>query len=254
MASEGVKEINVISQDTTSYGIDLYGKQQLHVLLEKLSAINAIRWVRLLYTHPAHFYPELISVISQQDKICKYIDMPVQHINDDILERMRRGVTHAGVERLIDRLRTKIPDLFLRTSVIVGFPGETERQFDELLQFVRTAQFERLGAFTYSREEGTPAASFKNQISGKIKEQRRKEIMLAQQEIVLKKHTSLVNSSIPVIIDEHDADGGRIGRTYGDAPDVDSKVFVQGNRIKTGDFCNVRITGITGYDLTGVCA
>jgi len=251
MASEGVKEINVISQDTTSYGVDLYGKQQLHVLLEKLSKIEGIEWIRILYTHPRHFYPELIHVISQQDKICKYIDLPIQHINDTILAKMGRGVTHAYIESLIDDLRSHINRLFLRTSVIVGFPGETEDHFAELLEFLKTTQFERLGVFTYSKEESTPAASFKKQVPQKIKEQRLREVMLTQQEIVLRKHKDLIDNSIPVIIDEkNDNNNGWIGRTYGDAPDVDSKVIIQGNHVKAGDIKNMRITGTAGYDLT----
>ncbi|MBI5678289.1 MAG: 30S ribosomal protein S12 methylthiotransferase RimO [Planctomycetes bacterium] len=251
MASEGVKEINVISQDTTSYGVDLYGKQQLHVLLEKLSKIKGVEWIRILYTHPRHFYPELIHVIGQQDKICKYIDLPIQHINDTILAKMGRGVTHAYIESLIDDLRSHINRLFLRTSVIVGFPGETEDHFAELLEFVKTTRFERLGVFTYSKEESTPAASFKKQVPQKIKEQRLREVMLTQQEIVLKKHKDLIGNSIPVIIDEkNDNNNGWIGRTYGDAPDVDSKVIIQGNHVKAGDIKNMRITGTSGYDLT----
>ncbi|HLE87526.1 MAG TPA: 30S ribosomal protein S12 methylthiotransferase RimO [Candidatus Brocadiaceae bacterium] len=251
MASDGVKEINVISQDTTSYGVDLYGKQQLHVLLEKLSKIEGIEWIRILYTHPRHFYPELIHVISQQHKICKYIDLPIQHINDIILAKMGRGVTHAYIESLINDLRSHVNHLFLRTSVIVGFPGETDEHFAELLEFVKTIQFERLGVFTYSKEDNTPAAAFKKQIPQKIKEQRLKEVMLTQQEIVLKKHKNLVGSSVPIIVDEKDENNdGWFGRTYGDAPDVDSKVIIQGNHVKAGDIKNMLITGAMGYDLT----
>lgn len=252
MAREGVKEINIISQDTTSYGIDLYGKRRLHVLLEKLSNIEGIEWIRILYTHPRHFYPELVHTIGQYDKICKYIDMPIQHINDFILEKMGRGVTHAYVESLIDDLRTHIPKLFLRTSVIVGFPGETEEHFAELLEFVKSTKFERLGVFTYSREEGTPAASFKKQIPSAVKEQRLKEVMLAQQKIILKKHQDLVGNTISVIVDEKGETSGEwFGRTYGDAPDVDSKVIIQENHLKVGDIKNMMITGTAGYDLIG---
>ncbi|TVL96235.1 MAG: 30S ribosomal protein S12 methylthiotransferase RimO [Candidatus Brocadia sp. BL1] len=252
MADEGVKEINVISQDTTSYGIDLYGKQQLHVLLEKLSRIEGIEWIRILYTHPRHFYPELISAIGRSDKICKYIDLPIQHSNDTILKEMGRGVTHAQIESLIDELRSHIPKLFLRTSVIVGFPGETEEYFTGLLEFVRQIQFERLGVFTYSREEGTPAASLKEQVPKEIKEQRLKEVMLTQQEIVLKKHKNLVRNTISVIVDEKDETGKAwLGRTYGDAPDVDSKVIIRENHLKVGDIKKMMITGTRGYDLLG---
>jgi ribosomal protein S12 methylthiotransferase len=252
MACEGVKEINVISQDTTSYGIDLYGKQQLHVLLEKLSRVEGVEWIRILYTHPRHFYPELIHVVGRSDKICKYIDLPIQHINDAILKEMGRGVTHAHIESLIGDLRSHIPQLFLRTSVIVGFPGETDAHFAELLAFITSTEFERLGVFTYSKEEGTPAASLKKQISKEVKEQRLKEIMLAQQKIVLKKHKNLVKNTIAVIVDEKDKRGKEwLGRTYGDAPDVDSKVIIQENLLEVGDIKNMMITGTVGYDLIG---
>lgn len=252
MAREGVKEINIISQDTTSYGVDLYGKRQLHVLLEKLSNIEGIEWIRILYTHPRHFYPELVHTIARYDKICKYIDLPIQHIHDFILKKMGRGVTHTSVKSLIDDLRARIPELFLRTSVIVGFPGETEEHFTELLEFVKDIKFERLGVFTYSKEEGTPAASFKKQVPKEVREQRYKEVMLAQQKIILKKHKNLVGNTIPVIVDEKDETKGRwFGRTYGDAPDVDSKVIIQENHLKVGDITNMMITGIAGYDLTG---
>ena len=252
MACEGVKEINVISQDTTSYGVDLYGKQQLHVLLEKLSAIDGIEWIRILYTHPRHFYPELIHAIGRYDKICKYIDLPIQHINDAILKEMGRGVTHADIETLIDDLRSHTPQLFLRTSVIVGFPGETDEHFAELLAFITSAKFERLGVFTYSKEEGTPAASFKKQVPKEVKEQRLKEIMIAQQKIILKKHKKLVGTTISAMIDEKSKKNGQwLGRTYGDAPDVDSKVIIQENHLEIGDITNMMITGTAGYDLLG---
>ncbi len=252
MACEGVKEINVISQDTTSYGMDIYGKQQLHILLEKLSRLKGIEWIRILYTHPRHFYPELIHVISQSDTICKYIDLPIQHIHDTILKVMGRGVTRARIESLIEDLRSHIPKLFLRTSLIVGFPGETEEHFAELLGFVNSAKFERLGAFPYSREEGTPAASFRKQIPKEVKEQRLKEIMLAQQKIALKKHKNLVGNTISVMVDEKsNKNGAWLGRTYGDAPDVDSKVIIRENHLKPGDIKNMIITGTAGYDLVG---
>jgi ribosomal protein S12 methylthiotransferase len=230
----------------------LYGKQQLHVLLEKLSGIDGIEWIRILYTHPRHFYPELIHAIGRYDKICKYIDLPIQHINDAILKEMGRGVTHADIETLIDDLRSHTPQLFLRTSVIVGFPGETDEHFAELLAFITSAKFERLGVFTYSKEEGTPAASFKKQVPKEVKEQRLKEIMIAQQKIILKKHKKLVGTTISAMIDEKSKKNGQwLGRTYGDAPDVDSKVIIQENHLEIGDITNMMITGTAGYDLLG---
>lgn len=254
MASEGVKEINIIAQDTTSYGMDLYGKAALHILLEKLSEIKGIEWIRILYTHPRHFYSQLIDVIARQDKICKYIDLPLQHSNDSILKKMGRGVNHTYIVDLINDLRNQIPGLYLRTSVIVGFPGETEAQFQELLTFIKATRFERLGVFIYSKEDGTPAASFKNQIPGKVKERRFKEVMLAQQEIVLHKHRNLVGTSIPVIVDERNEKTGEwYGRTYGDAPDVDSKVIMRENHLNIGDVKHMIITDTAGYDLIGTC-
>jgi len=253
MAGEGVKEINIISQDTTSYGIDIYVKQMLHVLLEKLSEIEGIAWIRLLYTHPGHFYQELIDTISNQNKICSYVDLPIQHINDTILARMGRSVTRKSIEGLIHRLRESIPEIILRTSVITGFPGETDRQFEELLEFIKDIQFERLGAFAYSKEEGTPAATFRNHVPEKIKEKRLKEIMLVQQEIMWNKNKDLIGKTIPVIVDERDNDSDIgntwIGRTYGDAPDVDGKVFITNGAIKVGDMKNLVITDTRGYDL-----
>lgn len=255
MASEDVKEINIIAQDTTSYGIDLYGKPTLHILLEKLSAIKGVEWIRILYTHPGHFYPQLIEMIANHDNICRYIDLPLQHSNDSILKNMGRRVTNAYIIDLINTLRNQIPGLYLRTSVIVGFPGETESQFQELLAFINDVRFERLGVFTYSKEDGTPAASFKNQIPDRVKQRRYKELMLAQQKIVLNKHKNLVGTTIPVIVDGVDENTGDwYGRTYGDAPDVDSKVIIRENQLKTGDIKHMIITDTTGYDLIGTCA
>lgn len=272
MAREGVKEINIISQDTTSYGVDLYGKRQLHLLLEKLAALPGIEWIRVLYTHPRYFYPELIQVMARHEKICRYIDLPIQHINDAILEKMGRGVTRVRIEELIASLRSAIPGIYVRTSVIVGFPGETEEQFEELLGFIKATRFERLGVFTYSKEEGTPAASFKNQVPKKVKERRLKEAMLAQQEIVLERHKGLVGQIISVMVDEENREqGGWVGRTCGDAPDVDCKVILHENphhahpkgrqkkagdaskedRLKAGDIRDVRIIDIAEYDLVG---
>ena len=272
MAREGVKEVNIISQDTTSYGVDLYGERQLHLLLEKLAAIPGIEWIRVLYTHPRYFYPELIQVMARYEKICRYIDLPIQHVNDAILEKMGRGVTRARIEELIAGLRSAIPGIYVRTSVIVGFPGETEEQFEELLGFIKATRFERLGVFTYSKEEGTPAASFKNQVPKKVKDRRLKEVMLVQQEIVLERHKGMVGQTISVMIDEENREqGGWIGRTCGDAPDVDCKVIIHENplpahpkgrqkkaidaskegRLKAGDIRDVRITDIAEYDLVG---
>ena len=250
MASEGVKEINIISQDTTSYGLDIYGKQMLHVLLEKIAAIEGIQWIRLLYTHPGHFYPELINTINEQDTICKYIDLPIQHINDTILGKMGRNTTRKSIETLINNLRRLIRAIVLRTSVIVGFPGETDGQYQELLEFVKKTKFERLGVFAYSKEENTPAAKFKKQIGKKVKQQRLNEIMLAQREIVWENNKNLIGKKASVIVDEKDdASGMLIGRTSGDAPEVDGKVFINDKQIKVGEIREVVIRDVNGYDL-----
>ncbi|MCR4292089.1 MAG: 30S ribosomal protein S12 methylthiotransferase RimO [Candidatus Kuenenia sp.] len=250
MASEGVKEINIISQDTTSYGLDIYGKQMLHVLLEKIAAIEGIKWIRLLYTHPGHFYPELINTINEQDTICKYIDLPIQHINDTILGKMGRNTTRKSIETLINNLRRLIRSIVLRTSVIVGFPGETDGQYQELLEFIKKTKFERLGVFAYSKEENTPAAKFKKQIGKKVKQQRLNEIMLAQREIVWENNKNLIGKKASVIVDEKDdAAGMLIGRTSGDAPEVDGKVFINDKQIKVGEIREVVIRNINGYDL-----
>lgn len=250
MASEGVKEINIISQDTTSYGLDIYGKQMLHVLLEKIAAIEGIQWIRLLYTHPGHFYPELINTINEQDTICKYIDLPIQHINDTILEKMGRNTTRKNIETLINNLRRLIRSIVLRTSVIVGFPGETDGQYQELLEFIKKTKFERLGVFAYSKEENTPAAKFKKQVGKKVKQERLNEIMLAQREIVWENNKNLIGKKASVIVDEKDAVSGMlIGRTSGDAPEVDGKVFINDKQIKVGEIRELVISNVNGYDL-----
>lgn len=253
LAIDGVKELNIVAEDTTAYGIDLYKEQRLHKLLQELSSIDSVHWIRLLYTHPAHFYPELIEEIARNEKVCKYVDLPIQHINDEILKKMGRKVTHAQIERLIEELRSNIPGLIIRTSVIVGFPGETEKQFDELLQFIEDTAFERLGAFTYSKEEGTKAADMQRQPSKKVRERRLKQIMTAQQNIAFKKNKQMIGKTHEVLIEERSKNGfkGWIGRSYGDAPDVDSNVLVHGSNIKIGNFYRILITDTKDYDLIG---
>ncbi|WP_295100277.1 30S ribosomal protein S12 methylthiotransferase RimO [uncultured Candidatus Kuenenia sp.] len=250
MASEGVKEINIISQDTTSYGLDIYGKQMLHVLLEKIAAIEGIQWIRLLYAHPGHFYPELINTINEHETICKYIDLPIQHINDTILGKMGRNTTRKSIETLINNLRRSIRSIVLRTSVIVGFPGETDEQYQELLEFIKKTKFERLGVFAYSKEENTPAAKFKKQVGKKVKQERLNEIMLAQREIVWENNKNLIGKKASVIVDEKEVVSGMlIGRTSGDAPEVDGKVFINDKQIKVGEIRELVISNVNGYDL-----
>ncbi len=255
LAMDGAKELNIVAEDTTAYGIDLYKEQRLHKLLRELSMIDEIHWIRLLYTHPAHFYPELIEEIVRNEKVCKYIDLPIQHINDEILKKMGRAVARAQIERLIKELRSKIPGLFLRTSIIVGFPGETERQFNELLRFIEDTAFERLGAFTYSREEGTKAANMQRQSSEKTREKRLNQVMSVQQAIAFKKNKQMIGKTLEVLIEEpfQNKNGfkGWLGRSYGDAHDVDSNVLVQGSNMKVGNFYRVPITDTKDYDLIG---
>lgn len=254
LGADGVKELNIIAQDTTAYGCDLYKGQMLHILLRRLSEIRSIKWIRLLYTHPAHFYDELIDEIARNNKICSYIDLPIQHINNKILEQMGRRVTRLQIERLIDKLRNRIPGLVLRTSVIVGFPGETEGQFAELIDFIDYARFERLGAFIYSREEDTPASSFKNQISKKIKKERYETAMSVQQKIIFGNNKKMIGKRLKVLIDGWNGGHNGLGRYYGDAPEVDGSIIVSARlKMRIGTFKDVTIQGMDGYNLIGSC-
>lgn len=254
LAASGAKELNLIAQDSTLYGKDLYGHQCLHELLGMLSEINSLKWLRLLYTHPAHFYPELIKEIAQNEKVVKYIDIPIQHISDRMLEMMGRQVTRSQVEGLMQRLREEVSGLFLRTAVIVGFPGEGKREFCELLAFLEEAAFERLGAFVYSREDGTPAATFKGRVPEAEKRRRLTEVMTLQQGIIFRNNAHLVGQTLEVLVDGPQKDGqGWLARSYGDAPEVDSNVIVFGQRLVPGEFKKVIVTRQEGYDLVADC-
>lgn len=215
---------------------------------------NTVQWIRLLYTHPAHYSDELIEAIRDEERICKYLDLPIQHISDHVLSLMNRKVSKAETVELIKKLRKKIPGLVLRTSVIVGFPGETEKDFIELLGFLKATKFERLGAFMYSREEGTSAADFSAQVPETIKQERYDRVMKLQQQISVDALQRYLGTSIEVLIDEkvESEDGTYVGRTRGDAPDVDGVVYVSGKHIKVGKFCMTRITDTLEYDLVGV--
>ena len=249
----GAKEIILIGQDTTLYGIDIYGSAALPRLLKNLSALDGAQWIRLLYAHPAHFTDELISVISAEEQICKYIDLPIQHINDRILKAMRRGTSRDSIEGLLAKIRKRIPGVAIRTAVIVGFPGETDKEFRELLNFVKEARFGRLGAFVYSEEEGTPAAGSKKKIPEKEKLARWNEIMEVQQAISAGNNEKFVGSEFKVLVDEIDRSGKDLylGRTYMDAPEIDGLVYVKGAGIKAGDFVTTRITDTLEYDMVG---
>jgi ribosomal protein S12 methylthiotransferase len=254
LASSGkLKEIILIGQDTTSFGLDR-GKPELAALLKELCRMrNSIRWIRLLYTHPAHYTDGLIKTVAGEERVCKYLDLPVQHSSDKILRAMNRRTTRGAIVRLIERLRKEIPGLVLRTSVIVGFPGETEEDFKGLLEFIREMRFERLGAFTYSREDATPAAKFARQVTGKVKRERFDAVMELQKEISTGVSKEFLGRTLDVLIDERSGEARDtwIGRTYADAPDIDGEVHASGKGIKAGDFCRVRITDTMEYDLVG---
>lgn len=253
LASEGVKELILVAQETTLYGVDLYQKKMLPELLKRLCGIGGIRWIRILYCYPEEITDELIDTIASEEKICHYLDIPIQHASDRILRRMARRTNQNDLKEIVGKLRKKIPDITLRTTLITGFPGETEEDFEILRDFVDEMQFERLGVFTYSEEEGTIAAGFENQVDEEVKEARREEIMLLQQEISLAHLQSLIGEELDVVIEGNIPDDGvYIGRTYMDVPGVDGYVFVESNRNHmSGDFVRVKITGASEYDLMG---
>lgn len=256
MAEQGVKELILVAQETTVYGTDLYGKKTLHLLLKKLCQIKGIRWIRVLYCYPEEIYDELIQVMKEEKKICHYLDLPIQHASDKILRRMGRRTTRAQLTEIIHKLRREIPDIVLRTTLITGFPGETDEDHQELMEFVDEMEFDRLGAFTYSPEEGTPAEKMENQVPEEIKEDRRDELMELQQEISLEKGNDRIGQELMVMIEgKVSEESAYIARTYGDAPKVDGYLFVQtGELMMTGDFAKVRVTGALEYDLIGELA
>ena len=254
MAEQGVKELILVAQETTVYGRDLYGKKSLHILLKKLCEIRGIRWIRILYCYPEEIYDELIETIRDEKKICHYLDIPIQHASDRILKRMGRRTSKQELIDIVGKLRREIPDIVLRTTLITGFPGETEEDHEELKEFVDEMEFDRLGVFTYSPEENTPAAEMVDQIPEEVKEERRDELMELQQEISYDRGQDRIGQELLVMIEGKVADeSAYIGRTYGDAPKVDGYIFVQtGELLMTGDFAKVRVTGALEYDLIGV--
>ena len=254
MAEQGVKELILVAQETTVYGKDLYGKKSLHILLKKLCEIKGIRWIRVLYCYPEEIYDELIETIRDVKKICHYLDIPIQHASDRILKRMGRRTSKQELIDIVGKLRKEIPDIVLRTTLITGFPGETEEDHEELKEFVDEMEFDRLGVFTYSPEENTPAAEMADQVPEEVKEERRDELMELQQEISYDRGQDRIGQELLVMIEGKVADeSAYIGRTYGDAPKVDGYIFVQtGELLMTGDFAKVRVTGALEYDLIGV--
>lgn len=253
LAEQGVKELILVAQETTLYGVDLYGKKSLHILLQELAKIKGIRWIRILYCYPEEIYPELIETIKNEKKVCHYLDMPIQHASDAILKRMGRRTTKAQLKETVSLLRKEIPDIVLRTTLIAGFPGETQEQHEELMEFVDEMEFERLGVFAYSPEENTPAASMPDQIPEEIKEERRDAILELQQEIAFDKAADMVERTLYAMIEGKVADEpAYVARTYADSPDIDGYVFVNtGEMLMSGDFVKVKITGSAEYDLIG---
>lgn len=254
LASQGVKELIVIAQDSTFYGIDLYGKRMISELLNELSKIDKIEWIRLHYAYPANFPMDLIETIKNNPKICKYIDIPFQHISDNMLKLMRRGITKSETIEFVETIRKNIPDISIRTTFLVGHPGETAEDFKELIDFVEKYQFDRVGVFTYSEEEGTHAAiSMKDNIPQKVKERRSSELMELQQSISLANNLKRVGQTLKVIVDSVGNDE-IVGRTEYDSPEVDQEVLLtnpQNRKVKVGDFVNARIISAQDYDLIG---
>jgi ribosomal protein S12 methylthiotransferase len=253
LAEAGAKELILVAQETTLYGIDLYGKKSLHILLNELNKIPGIYWIRLMYCYPEEIYDELIEAIRDNEKVCHYIDMPIQHINSDILRRMGRKTNREMLEGKIAALRAAIPDIAIRTTLICGFPGEMPEQHEELMEFLNETEFDRLGAFTYSPEENTPAATFDHQVEESVKEDWQADVMELQEEIILDKNESMIGKEILVMIEGKVADeNAYVGRSYRDAPDIDGLVFVNTDtELVSGDFVKVRITGAYEYDLIG---
>jgi len=251
LARDGVRELIVVAQDTTYYGMDLYGEVRLAELLAELEQVEGIDWIRLMYLYPVHFTDELIGRIAGSDKIIPYLDLPLQHINDKVLKRMQRRVDRSRTESLITKLRAAIPNLVLRTTFIVGFPGETESQFEELQDFVNFAQFQRMGVFTYSVEPGTPAVRLDGHLPEDVKEARRDALMAAQQTLAFEFGDSLVGYELDVLIDGRQEGGVAVGRSYADAPEIDGNVYVTGDAT-VGELTPVEIVERDGYDLIGV--
>ena len=249
----GVKELILVAQETTMYGTDLYGEKRLPQLLRALCKISGLRWIRILYCYPEEITDELIQVIKEEPKICHYLDLPIQHASDGILKRMGRRTSRAQLIETIEKLRREIPDIALRTTLITGFPGETQEQHEELMDFVDQMEFDRLGVFTYSPEEDTPAASMPDQIPEEVKEERQAELMELQQDIVFDQAEDRIGEELLVMIEGKVADeNAYVGRTYRDAPNVDGLIFVNtSEELMSGDFARVKVTGSADYDLIG---
>ncbi len=252
LAASGVKELIIIAQDTTKYGLKLYGEYKLAELLKELVKIDGIEWIRLFYCYPDRVTDELIDVIASEEKVCSYIDIPLQHCNNDILKSMNRYGSYDSLKKLLTKMKTKIPNLSLRTTFMVGFPGETEEQFEELCRFVKDIEFDKMGCFTYSPEEDTPAFDFDNQIDEDVKKRRAEVLMDIQYSITENANKKRIGNIYKVVVDEKDGDK-YIGRSYLDSPEIDSGIIITSERaLSSGEFINVKITDYDGYDLIGV--
>ena len=249
----GVKELILVAQGTTLYGVDLYGEKTLPKLLRELAKIPGLVWIRIQYCYPEEITDELIQTIREEMKVCSYLDIPIQHASDSILKRMGRRTTESAIREMIAKLRREIPDLALRTTLISGFPGETEEDHETLMRFIDDMEFDRLGVFTYSQEEDTPAAAMEDQIPEEVKEERRAEAMELQQEISLEKCQDMIGRTVLVMIEGKVADeNAYVGRTYRDAPGVDGYIFINTDQeLMSGDFVHARVTGALEYDLMG---
>lgn len=253
LAAQGVRELILVAQETTLYGVDLYGEKSLHRLLDELNKIEGIYWIRILYCYPEEIYDELIESIKRNDKVCHYLDLPIQHASDDILKRMGRKTSQKDLRDIVAKLRKEIPDIALRTTLICGFPGETESDHEELMYFINEMEFDRLGAFTYSPEEDTPAESFPNQIEEEVKQKWQQEVMELQEEIIIDANEKMIGRELYCMIEgQVSGENTYVGRTYRDAPDIDGYIFIDTDAaLMSGDFVKVRITGAYEYDLIG---
>lgn len=254
LAKQGIKELIIIAQDTTKYGIDLYGENKLAELLEEISQIEEIKWIRFLYSYPEGITDELIEVVAKNPKIAKYFDIPIQHISDTILKKMNRRTSKSQIQNLMNKIRKAIPEVTLRTSLIVGFPGESKENFEELLEFVKEAKFDKLGAFMYSKEDGTPAARLPNQIHGNTKKARYNQIMKAQQEISRQNLEKKLNTECEVLVEDISFDGKYyMGRTMQDVPEIDGVVYIKNENLQTkdiiGQFVKCKVIRMNDYDL-----
>lgn len=252
LAEQGVKELMLVAQETTLYGVDLYGEKSLHKLLKELCKVDGIEWIRILYCYPEEITDDLIKVMKEEEKICNYLDMPIQHASDNVLKRMGRRTNRQELIDIVTKLRKEIPDISLRTTLITGFPGETNEDHEQLLEFVDQMEFDRLGVFTYSKEEDTPAANMPDQIDEEVKEERKDELMTLQQEIAFEHAQNMVGRTLKVMIEGRlPEDNVYIGRTYMDAPNIDGYIFINADHeFMSGDFVTVKVTGANDYDLT----